>query len=67
MEGQLQDRTQQLSETQDQIMNKDESIMQLRMEIEEISMDQERSFEQKNMKREYDKASLAEKKATEEI
>lgn len=48
-------------------MNKDESIMQLRMEIEEISMDQERSFEQKNMKREYDKASLAEKKATEEI
>ena len=41
--------------------------MQLRMELDEISMDQESSFEQKNMKREYEKASLAEKKATEEI
>ena len=41
--------------------------MQLRMELDEVTMDNERSFEQKNMKREFEKASLAEKKAIEEV
>lgn len=45
--------------------------MQLRMELEmrqnEISMDQERSYEKKNMKRDREKAQLQEKKAQEEV
>ena len=48
-------------------MGKDELVMQLRMELDEVTMDNERSFEQKNMKREFEKASLAEKKAIEEV
>ena len=63
----MRDRNQQLEETQDQAMGKDELVMQLRMELDELTMDNERSFEQKNMKREYEKASLAEKKAIEEV
>lgn len=45
--------------------------MQLRMELEmrqnELSIDQERSFEKKNMKRDCEKAQLQEKKAQEEV
>jgi len=45
--------------------------MQLRMELEmrtqELSMDHERSFENKSMKRDFEKAQLAERKALEEV
>ncbi len=41
--------------------------MELEMHINELSIDQERSFEQKNLKRDVDKAQLNEKKATDEI
>ena len=56
-----------MEQTQDQVIAKDELIMQLRMELEmrqnELSMDHERSYEQKNMKRDREKAQLQEKKA----
>lgn len=71
-EGQIRDRNNELEQTQDQVIGKDESIMQLRMELEmtknEISFEMEdRSFEQKNLKRDFEKAQLQEKKASGEV
>ena len=72
IEIQNRDRTQELEDTVKQLLGKDEQIMQLKMELElkqtnELSMDHERSFEQKNLKRDAEKAMFAERKAQEEI
>ena len=60
-----------LEQTQDQVIVKDEQIMQLRMEIEmrqhEISMDEERNHEQKTLRRDFDRAQLQNNKANEEV
>ena len=65
-------RTQELEQTVNQVLGKDELVMQLKMELElkqtnELSMDHERSFEHKSHKRDVEKALLGEKKALEEI
>ena len=72
LETQTRDRTQELEETVQQVLDKDQQFMQFRMEIEmkqtsSLSLDQERSFEQKQTKRDCEKAQFAEKKALEEI
>ena len=49
-----------LEQTQDQVIAKDEQIMQLRMEIEmrqhEESLDEARNQEQKSLRRDFDRA-----------
>ena len=60
-----------LEQTQDQVIAKDEQIMQLRMEIEmrqhEESMDEARNQEQKSLRRDFDRAQLQNTKANEEV
>ena len=60
-----------LEQTQDQVIAKDESIMQLRMDIEmrqhEESMDEARNQEQKSLRRDFDRAQLQNNKANEEV
>ena len=60
-----------LEQTQDQVIAKDEQIMQLRMEIEmrqhEESLDEARNQEQKSLRRDFDRAQLQNNKANEEV
>ena len=60
-----------LEQTQDQVIAKDEQIMQLRMEIEmrqhEESIDEARNQEQKSLRRDFDRAQLQNNKANEEV
>ena len=59
-EAQIRDRNVELEQTQDQVIAKDEQIMQLRMEIEmrqhEESLDEARNQEQKSLRRDFDRA-----------
>ena len=60
-----------LEQTQDQVIAKDEQIMQLRMDIEmrqhEESLDEARNQEQKSLRRDFDRAQLQNNKANEEV
>ena len=70
-EAQIRDRNVELEQTQDQVIAKDEQIMQLRMEIEmrqhEESIDEARNQEQKSLRRDFDRAQLQNNKANEEV
>lgn len=52
LEDQIRDRNQELEQTQDQLIGKDEQVMQLRMELEmrtnEFNKDQENAFKEKS-------------------